>query len=97
MLIFGRSILHAGNGLQMRADVGASEDGDHARRRERARDLDRADAGMRNGTAHERNMQHAWEVNVGNEAAAAQEQPPILPPWDGSPIKRRACVSIIPS
>jgi len=37
---FGRSILHAGNGLQMRADVGASEDGDHARRRERARDLD---------------------------------------------------------
>jgi len=84
---FGRSILHAGNELQMRADVGASEDGDHARRRERARDLDRADAGMRNGTAHERNMQHAWEVNVGNEAAAAQEQPPILPPWDGSPDK----------
>jgi hypothetical protein len=52
-----------------------------------ARDLDRADAGMRNGAAHERNMQHAWEVNVGNEAAAAEEQPPILPPRDGSPDK----------
>src|SRR5262245_25384862 len=71
----------------MRADVGASEDGDYARRRKRARDLDRADAGMRNVTAHERDMQHAWELNVGNEATAAQKQPPILPPRDGSPDK----------
>jgi hypothetical protein len=64
----------------MRSDIRTSENSDHARRPDRTIDTNRANAGMCQGTTDEGDMQNAGEVNVGNKAATAQEQSPILAP-----------------
>ena len=66
---------HRGNELrQLRA---VQHIGD-ARRRGRARQVDRADAGMGDRAAHEHRMQHVGQLEIGDELAAAQQQAAVL-------------------
>jgi hypothetical protein len=40
---------------------------------------------MRQRAADEGDMQHAGKLDIGDEAAMALEQPPILAPWNRLP------------
>jgi hypothetical protein len=80
---FGRAVLHAGDGLEMRRDVLAGEDGYHAGCGKSRLGCDRANARMGDIAAHEGGVQHAGKRDVGDEAAAAEQEPPILAPGNG--------------
>ena len=83
-----RPVLHARDRREMRADVGAGHHRDDAGGGERAPGADGADARMRERAAHEGDMQHAGKIEIGNETATAEEQPPILAPRNRLPDER---------
>ena len=67
-------------GGEVRHDVGAREDGVHARQRERGRLVDAADRSVRMRAAHEGGVQHPGHPDVVDEAALALEQRLVFQP-----------------
>ena len=57
-----------------------------------ARQIDRADAGMRNRAAHERRMQHARQNEIGDELPVAGQQPAVLAPQQRASDERSLAV-----
>ena len=81
--------LRVGYGRKQLGKFGAAQHIDHAWQRGRAREIDRPDARMGERAAHERRMQHARQLEVGDELSASRQQAPILAARDGAADKGR--------
>jgi len=68
---------------QERLEIGKGEHRAHPRRAARRFRVDRANARVPVRAAHECRLQHVRKAQVGDEAAVASEQRPILEPLDG--------------
>jgi len=63
------------------------------RRRAGARQLDRADAGVRHRAAHQKGVQHPRQDEIGDELPLARQQPAVFAPQQRAPDIRGSDVA----
>ena len=78
--LLGKDSWVSGTGGSSRSQIGAAQRQGHAGRRGGARQIDRADARMRDRAPDEGRMQHARQFEIGDELSPAGQQPAVLAP-----------------
>ena len=81
----GNEICPSGHRRQQLQQVGAVEREHDAGRGSGARQVDRADAGVRHRAAHQDRVQHARQDEIGDELPLAGQQPAVFAPQQRAP------------
>jgi hypothetical protein len=90
----GKRELRVRHRRQQPCEIGTAQDKGDATRRCGARQVDGADARMRDGAPHEHRVQHVRQIEIGNEMASAREQTAILPARQRTPDEKGLAIIV---